>query len=170
MCLMSFMFAAWAQAAAEQAPESTSYRLDAGDLIEMKVYGEEDMTVRVRLDESGKVNYPFLGQLQVGGHTPAQVEQMLIDGLKGPYLINPIVSVAIEEYRPFFVNGEVGRPGAIPYQPGVTLRKAIAMAGGFTERAQRSEADVIRRGGTVTLKMDDVVQPGDIVTIGQSFF
>lgn len=151
-------------------PDNTSYRLGTGDLIEMKVYGEDDMTVRVRLDESGKVNYPFLGQLQVVGKTPAQVEQMLIEGLKGPYLVNPIVSVAIEEYRPFFVNGEVSRPGAIPYQPGVTLRKAIAMAGGFTERAQRREAEVIRRGDTVTLQMDDHVEPGDIVTIGQSFF
>lgn len=170
LCLLLLVLSGWSHAGAEVAPGSTSYRLGTGDLIEMKVYGEEDMTVRVRLDESGKVNYPFLGQLQVVGKTPAQVEQMLIEGLKGPYLVNPIVSVAIEEYRPFFVNGEVSRPGAIPYQPGVTLRKAIAMAGGFTERAQRREAEVIRRGDTVTLQMDDHVEPGDIVTIGQSFF
>jgi polysaccharide export outer membrane protein len=152
-------------------PDANSYRLGSGDLIEIRVFGEDDLTVRVRLDDSGKISYPFLGDLQIKGRTPAQLETMIIDGLKGPYLVNPVVSVNIEEYRPFFVNGEVHRPGAIPYQPGITLRKAIAMAGGFTERAQRKRAEVIRSGeATVTLGMDDHVNPGDIVTIGQSFF
>ena len=120
------------------------YRLGPGDDIEILVYGEEDMTIRTRLGDSGVISYPFLGNITLKGLTISEAEQLLITGLKGSYLVNPAVSINILEYRPFFVNGEVNKPGAIPYQPGVTLRKAIAMAGGFTERANRSAGEVLR--------------------------
>lgn len=165
---------ALAQAAPEQ-PEAQNYRLSSGDVIEIRVYGEDDLTVNVRLGDNGAINYPFLGELRVDKLTVAQLERRITEGLKGRYLVDPIVSVSITEYRPFFVNGEVHRPGAIAYQPGVTLRKAIAMAGGFTERANRRGADVIRGGGehsgeTHAINMDDQIRPGDIITIKQSFF
>jgi polysaccharide biosynthesis/export protein VpsN len=148
------------------------YRLGPGDDIEILVYGEEDMTIRTRLGDSGVISYPFLGNITLKGLTISEAEQLLIKGLKGSYLVNPAVSINILEYRPFFVNGEVNKPGAIPYQPGVTLRKAIAMAGGFTERANRSAGEVLRgnepKARSITL--DEQVKPGDIVTIKQSFF
>lgn len=171
--LIFALFALGAHAAPSQ-PEAQNYRLSSGDVIEIRVYGEDDLTVNVRLGDSGTINYPFLGELKVDNLTVAELEKRIAEGLNGRYLVDPIVSVAITEYRPFFVNGEVQRPGAIAYQPGVTLRKAIAMAGGFTERANRKSADVIRGGERTgqasAIDMDDQVHPGDIITVKQSFF
>lgn len=147
------------------------YRLGSGDEIEILVYGEDDLTVRTRLGDSGVISYPFLGNLTLKGLSVAEAEQKVRDGLRDGYLLNPTVSINILEYRPFFVNGEVNRPGAIPYQPGITLRKAIAMAGGFTERANRSGGEVLRgEAKSRSITLDEQIRPGDIVTIKQSFF
>lgn len=151
-----------------------TYRLGAGDEISIRVYGEPEMDVKTRLGDLGIINYPFLGELKAAGLSVGELEQLISRGLKGSYLIDPIVSVDIDQYRPFFVNGDVAKPGAIPYQPGITLRKAIAMAGGFTERANRSGADIISSaepGQKVRrVTMDEFIQPGDIVTVKPSFF
>ncbi|MDB6063789.1 MAG: Polysaccharide export protein [Verrucomicrobiaceae bacterium] len=149
-----------------------SYRLGAGDEVEIRVYGEDDLLVRTRLGDSGVISYPFLGEIVARGLTVSELEQLIVKGLKGPYLLDPIVSVNMVEYRPFFLNGEVTKPGAIPFQPGITLRKAIAIAGGFTERANRTIADVLRSPDTKSraITLDEQVRPGDIITIKQSFF
>lgn len=169
--LLIVLFAVGARAHADAAIDH-SYRLGPGDEIEIRVYGEDDMLVHTRIGESGVISYPFLGALTVKGLTVSELEQLITKGLKGPYLVDPAVSVAMLEYRPFFVNGEVNKPGAYPFQPGVTLRKAIAMAGGFTERANRSSGDVLRGGESKAqaLALDDQLRPGDIITIKQSFF
>lgn len=155
-------------------PAAQNYRLNSGDRIVIRVYGEEDMTVDTRLGDVAVISYPFLGDINVRGMTPNELTQRIVAGLKGPYLVDPVVSVDIVEYRPFFLNGEVNKPGAISYQPGMTLRKAVAMAGGFTERANRKNAEIIAAGDATQkgrpASLDDLVQPGDIVTIGQSFF
>lgn len=158
---------AYADAAINQA-----YRLGAGDEIEVLVYGEDDMTVKTRLGDSGVISYPFLGAITAKGLTVSELEQLLVRGLKGSYLVDPEVSINIIEYRPFFVNGEVNKPGAIPFQPSITLRKAIAMAGGFTERASRVGGELMRGSESKAkpLGLDDQIQPGDIVTVKQSFF
>lgn len=162
-------FSAMSTAAVEQ-----NYRLAEGDRILIRVYGEDDMTVDTRLGDTGIISYPFLGDIQVRGLTVAELTQRIVRGLKGPYLVDPSVSVDIVEYRPFFLNGEVNKPGAIPYQPGMTLRKAIAMAGGFTERANRKNAEIISAAGdgqkVGSVSLDDIVHPGDIITVKQSFF
>lgn len=151
-----------------------NYRLAAGDHILIRVYGEDDMTVDTRLGDTCIVSYPLLGDINVRGLTVGELMQRIARGLKGPYLVDPVVSVDILEYRPFFLNGEVNKPGAIPFQPGMTLRKAVAMAGGFTERANRSSAEIIPAGDSGkkpnSVSFDDVVHPGDIVTVKQSFF
>jgi polysaccharide export outer membrane protein len=120
------------------------------------------------------ISYPFLGDITVQGLTPREVELHIINGLKGDYLINPKVSVEIIEYRPFYVNGEVAEPGGFPYQPGITVRKAISIAGGFTERASASKIYVIREGRSddrpARVRLDEKVGPGDIITVEQSFF
>ncbi len=174
MCGLGMTVGTMAAAHAADTNVKDSYRLGAGDEIAIRVFGEEDMDVKTRLGEAGTINFPLLGEIQVRGLTAGEMEQLIIKGLKGPYLIDPIVSVDITEYRPFFVNGEVNKPGAIPFQPGITLRKAIAMSGGFTERAKRDIADVIS-GNDPDSKphkagLDEMVRPGDIITIKQSFF
>ncbi|TDG13028.1 polysaccharide export protein [Seongchinamella unica] len=162
-------------AAVGQAQEAGGYTLNAGDSIRIYVYGEPDLTFEnLLVGQNGRISYPFLGELTVAGKTAAQVQQALSDGLKPDYLIDPRVSVSVVKYRPFFVNGEVKRPGGVDFQPGLTLRKAISLAGGFTERANKKRVLVIadndpaRREQEVNL--DYRVQPGDIFTVQDTFF
>jgi protein involved in polysaccharide export with SLBB domain len=120
------------------------------------------------------MNYPFLGDIAVIGITGSQLESTIYRGLLGDYLVNPSVSVTIEEYRPFFISGEVEKPSGYPYQPGLTVDKAAALAGGYTERASKFKI-IIRRElngqqSNINAGPNDVVLPGDIVTIQQSFF
>ncbi|GGC06652.1 hypothetical protein GCM10011352_36090 [Marinobacterium zhoushanense] len=151
------------------------YRLGSGDVISINVFGEEDLSFeQIRMTDAGTFSYPFLGEVRALGLTAAEVEQRIIKGLKGDYLIDPKVSVSILEYRDFFVNGEVKEPGGYPFKPGLTLRKAVALAGGFTERASKSKMSIIREQGsdkrTFNADLDTRVLPGDIITIEQSFF
>lgn len=151
-----------------------SYRLGPGDQMIISVFGEDDLSMEFRLNDTGELNYPFLGALQIEGLTVAEVESLITDGLKGPYLINPDVTVSIKEYRAFYLNGEVRTPGAYPYQPGLTVEKAVALAGGFTERASRSKIDVNRSEDSSSeparIKLSDAVYPDDVITVHQSFF
>jgi polysaccharide export outer membrane protein len=94
--------------------------------------------------------------------------------LRGRYLLNPRVSVSIDEYRQFFVNGQVEKPGGYPFQPGITVGKAVAIAGGFKERASKTKIFVIREGDAShtpqKVDLNDAMNPGDIVTVEESFF
>ncbi|MBR9884892.1 MAG: polysaccharide export protein [Oceanospirillales bacterium] len=153
----------------------SQYRLGSGDVISINVFGEEDLSFeQLRMTDAGTFSYPFLGEVRALGLTAAELEQRIIKGLKGDYLIDPKVSVSILEYRDFFVNGEVKEPGGYPFKPGLTLRKAIALAGGFTERASKSKMSIIRENGndkrTFNADLDTRIAPGDIITIEQSFF
>ena len=164
----------WVAAAALAQPMDSDYRLGPGDQIIIKVFGEEDLSMELRLNDTGRLNYPFLGELVVEGRTVAELEQLITSGLKGSYLADPAVTVSIAEYRPFFLNGEVHKPGGIPYQPKLTVERAIALGGGFTERASRSKIEVIRASDpghkAVPVELSDLVFPGDIITVKQSFF
>jgi len=94
--------------------------------------------------------------------------------LKGDYLVDPSVNVSVVEYRPFYINGEVKTPGGYPYQPGLTLRKAVALAGGFKERASKTKISLLSEraldGKQRQVGIDEVLNPGDIITVEQSFF
>lgn len=163
-----------AAAAAVAQPVNSDYRLGPGDRILIKVFGEEDLSMDVRISDTGRLNYPFLGELVVQDLTVSALEQRIARGLKGSYLHDPAVTVSIAEYRPFFLYGEVKTPGGIPYQPKLTVEQAIALGGGFTERASRSKIEVIRAGDAerkaVRVELSDPVLPGDIITVKQSFF
>ena len=170
--LIFFLWLAAATALAQ--PADSVYRLGPGDRIIIKVFGEEDLSMDFRLNDTGRLNYPFLGELAVGGLTVAELEQLITRGLKDSYLHDPAVTVSIAEYRPFFLYGEVQKPGGIPYQPKLTVERAIALGGGFTERASRSKIEVVRASDpkhkAARVELSDPVFPGDIVTVKQSLF
>ncbi|WOX04847.1 polysaccharide biosynthesis/export family protein [Microbulbifer pacificus] len=163
-------------ASAVQADELTrgDYQLGSGDKILISVYGEEDLTIETILSDSGVINYPFLGELKVAGLTLSGLENLIVGGLKGDYLVNPNVHVSMLEYRPFFINGEVVRPGGYPFQPGLSISKAAALAQGFTERASESKIYIVRGDdptqARVKAELNTKLRPGDIVTVEQSFF
>ncbi|WP_295456483.1 polysaccharide biosynthesis/export family protein [uncultured Thiodictyon sp.] len=153
----------------------SGYKLGSGDVISIKVFGESDLSFdAVRITDAGTLPYPFLGEVRAGGRTPQELSQVITRGLADGYLVNPRVTINVTTYREFYVNGEVKSPGGYPYQSGLTVRKAIALAGGKTERASESKISVIREGDTggepVRVTLDSLVYPGDIVTIEESFF
>jgi polysaccharide export outer membrane protein len=150
------------------------YVLGPGDQVAISVFGEPDLSVEFTLSDNGNLSYPFLGEIRVAGLTMPELEKHIANGLRGDYLINPDVTVSIKQYRQFFLNGEVNRPGGYPYQPGLTLEKALALAGGLSPRANRSKIVVKRAselsGIAVNIKMSDPVRAGDVITVPQSFF
>ena len=170
--LFALLLSLWAGVTVAQ---DDGYTLNSGDSIRIHVYGEPDLTFEsLLIGQNGRISYPFLGELKVTGKSSAQLQKTLTDGLKPDYLIDPRISVSIVNYRPFFVNGEVKNPGGVSFQPGLTLRKAISLAGGFTERANKKQVLVIadsdpqRKEQKVGL--DYKVQPGDIFTVQDTFF
>jgi protein involved in polysaccharide export with SLBB domain len=127
--------------------------------------------MQVRLSEEGIISYPFLGELYLAGLTVNEVEKLISSGLDGEYLIDPKVTVAILEYRQFFVNGEIKKPGGYDFVPGMTVNKAISLVGGFTDRASRDEILIIRDGDKtatpLAANLDTYIGPGDIINIKQ---
>lgn len=154
------------------AATADTYRLGTGDEIRIQVFGEDDLSLELRLGDSGVIAYPFLGEIQVRGLTPAELESRLVDGLKPDYLVDPSVNVSVLEYRPFFIYGEVEEPGGFPFQPGLTVRQAVALAGGFTERASRRKIVLVGDDGRDVgiVPLEHRVRPGDTLTVEQSFF
>ncbi len=156
-------------------PDEDQYSLGASDVIEIIVFGEDDLTVERRVNSRGNISFPLLGAVNVQGQTVNEVAALLTAKLKGDYLVNPQLNVSMVEYRQFYVRGEVNSPGGFAYLPGLTLGKAIAIAGGFTERASRKEMEVSRetksgKRETLTLPIADAVSPGDIIIVEESFF
>lgn len=159
---------------AQETLSASNYRLDSGDHLKIQVYGEPELSVETRLSDAGTVIYPFLGELELAGKTIGQVERQITDGLKGDYLVDPRVTVMIVEYRQFYVRGEVKSPGGFPYRPGLTVEKAITVAGGFTERASRKKifvtSDMGGKDSLVKVDYDTPVRPGDVILVEESFF
>ena len=153
----------------------SNYRLGAGDIISVQVLGEDDLRRdKIRLSDAATISYPILGEIGLLGKTVGELEVLIRDGLKGRYLLNPQVTVTINEYRPFFVNGQVEKTGGYAFVPGLTVRKAISLAGGFRERAAKEKIFIIREDdASQTPKKVDLnasVNPGDIITVEESFF
>lgn len=193
MAFLASSLGAWAQQpadtegvasapVADQAADPTpvarflsTYRLGAGDVLSVRVFGETDLSLeKVKLSDNGTIFMPSLGELVVLGKTLGEVERIVVDGLKGRILVDPRVSVSVEEYRPFFINGMVEKPGGYPFQPGLTLRKAASLAGGFKDRASMSKLYVIRgddpQQQQFKADLNTSIFPGDIVTVEESFF
>jgi polysaccharide biosynthesis/export protein VpsN len=156
------------------AQDTAVYTLALGDVVSINVFDEPDLSFpEVKITDTGKIPFPFLGEIQATGQTTKQIQESLVEGLRPDYLVDPTVSVSIVKYRDFFLTGEVDRPGSIPYQPGLTLRQAITLAGGLTERASTNKMSLISTGNTGDSERVDlnyVIKPGDTITIEESFF
>lgn len=153
---------------------NSTYKLASGDVIRINVFGEKDLSIEeIRLSDAGTLSYPFIGDVQARGKTAAEIERYLTDKLKDGYLVAPRVTVSVLKYRDFYISGEVKQPGGYPFQPGLTLRRAVALAGGLTERASEKRITVIRDldpSSAQPATLDTLVMPGDTITIAQGFF
>lgn len=180
VCLAAIMSPAQAQqakpaASAAVASLLSTYKLAAGDVITIRVFGEDDLSrEKIRLSDAGTIPYPVLGEVKALGLTIGEIEASITSGLNGRYLVNPRVSVTIEEYRPFYINGMVEKPGGYPFQPGLTVLKASSLAGGFKERASFSKISIIRENDPASrpqkADINSPVNPGDTIFIEESFF
>lgn len=150
------------------------YILGRGDLIGIQVFDEPDLTLDARVSSSGNINYSYLGDVRVSGKTPLELEQHISGLLENGFLVNPSVNVSVIEFRPFFIGGEVRSPGSYPFQPGLTLDKAIALAGGLTDRASTRRMFVVKQGGDASdpqkVSLGAAVEPGDTISIREGFF
>lgn len=149
------------------------YRFGVGDLIRIQVHSEPDLTLEIRLSEKGTITYPFLGEFKVVGLSVSQLQQKIRAGLSGDYLVDPEVQVLVVEYRPFYVNGQVKRPGGYPFVPGLTVRKAAALAGGFTDRASTTKLYLLREeNGNERFKvtLESPLRPGDTLVVEEGLF
>ena len=154
------------------AQQSDAYRLAPGEKVAISVFGEDDLSMNVTLADDGVLKYPFLGDIRVAGLTVPELERAIADGLRGDYLINPEVTVTIQQFRPFFLRGEVNRPGSYEYQPGLTVEKALTLAGGLSPRAARGKIQMKRANSDSfdRADTDDPVHSGDVINVPQSFF
>ena len=150
-----------------------SYVLGAGDKVEIKVFGQPDLEVIALLGNSGEINYPFLGKVKLVGLNISEVEQLITQGLKPDYLVNPNVYVQVVQYRPFYIHGEVENPGAYPYQPAMTVNQAIALAGGLTERASIDKIYIFKEQTKQQQQkgsLNSQIAAGDTIKIEQRLF
>ena len=151
------------------------YALAPGDLISVVVFGEPELSKDYTVGESGKIAFPLIGEVTVLNLKTKQVERLLRKRLKSGFLVNPRVNVTIRTYRSVYINGQVKNPSGYPFVPGMTVRKLISIAGGFTERASTSRIYAISEvAGASTsprkVKLDAEVRPGDIISVEESFF
>lgn len=148
-----------------------AYTLSPGDEVAITVFGEPELSISVKLDEKGIINYPLLGAVNAQGLSVSDLESTIRRELTGAYLVNPDVRVSVAEYREIFINGEVNSPGSYAYKPGLTLDKTIALAGGFSEKASKERIILTRVINGVSqqfsMRPTDSVLPGDIISVAE---
>ena len=177
--LLSFSSTVLAQENNEQ------YRIQVGDTVQIEVIGEDELTVDVPVNETGTFLYPLLGEIELVDKTIVEIQSTITNGLRGDYLLNPKVNVnveleeltveeiAAELPEGFYINGEVVTNGQFEFQEGLSINKAIVLAGGFTERAARKRVTVVSNDGDQKpkrVKLDYILKPGDIINVPRRFF
>ena len=157
-----------------EANANAPYTLASGDRLRVIVFGQDALTNSYAVDGSGRLSMPLIGLIPAQGVTTAALERAIEARLRNGYLREPKVSVEVEAYRPFYVLGEVTTAGQYPFVNGLTVQKAVAIAGGFGPRAAKWTVDLTRvidgLPSTATVPLTYPVKPGDTVTVRERFF
>ncbi|ALN73820.1 MULTISPECIES: polysaccharide biosynthesis/export family protein [unclassified Aureimonas] len=150
------------------------YKLDAGDRLRVTVFEQDNLSGTYAVDKSGYLSLPLVGAVPARGKTTQEIEAAVTAALRNGYLRSPDVSVQVEQYRPFFIMGEVSSGGQYSYVPGMTAQNAIAIAGGFSSRADQRTVDITRQvnGQVITgrVLISDPVLPGDTISVRERLF
>jgi polysaccharide export outer membrane protein len=145
------------------------YTLGAGDKLRITVYGEEKLTGEYLVDGSGAIAFPLIGAVQAHGLTPPELAQKLTVALSKGYLDNPSVAIDVLNFRPYYILGEVNKPGEYPFVEGLTVFSAVAKSEGFTYRADDKRVFIRHKDGTgeILYRLDGMtpVQPGDTIRV-----
>ena len=185
LLLCVFLLPAWAQenhAPAKQPAakdvaaslNTEDYRLGAGDKVHIVVFGETDLTGDYDVDGSGNVRMSLIGEVEAAGISLRDFEKRVKTALDNGYMKDAQVSVSVVNYRPFYIIGEVNKPGEYPYVNNMSVLNAIALAGGYAYRANQGDVYIQRSGKTeeesLPADQNTKVYPGDIVRVRERFF
>jgi polysaccharide export outer membrane protein len=147
------------------------YRLGPQDELRVIVLGLDTASNTYRVSDTGVISVPMLGAVPVAGKTVEEVQQALETGLRSRQIVlDPKVSAQVQTYRPFFILGEVQRPGQYAYTPGMSVMTAASIAGGYTFRANTKRARIVRDAREASATGTTTVLPGDTITIPESWF
>jgi polysaccharide export outer membrane protein len=142
--------------------------------LRVTVFGHPDLSGEFEVDGSGSISMPLIGQMRAIGLSTVELETAIAEKLSDGYVLNPRVSAEVINYRPFYILGEVGRPGEYPYTSGLTVQNAVAAAGGFTYRANKRAVFIKSIDSDEEILYDltpsTVVKPGDTIRIGERIF
>jgi polysaccharide export outer membrane protein len=154
--------------------DEAGYWLDSGDKLRVVVFGQDGLSASYSVDTSGGITMPLIGPVPARGRTPAQLQAAIGAKLRQGYVREPHVAVEVEAYRPFFILGEVTLPGQYPYVSNMTVETAVAIAGGYTPRAQKYQIEINRQMNGLTEKRvvspNYPVRPGDTIKVAERWF
>ncbi len=154
--------------------QTDSYSLGAEDKIKITVFGEKDISGDFKIADDGSISMPLIGVVSIKGKTLREAEDHIENKLRNGYLKEPDVTIEVLASRPFYIMGEVRRPGSYNYISGMNLLQAVAISGGFTYRANKKKIEVLR--GTpnpnqpLEMLPEDIVRAGDIIFVRERFF
>ena len=152
-------------------PDVSTYRLGPGDRVEIKVLGADELAGQYSVQDDGTIRMLMVGEVPAAGFTPDQVQAKIEEKLRaGKYITQPRASVAVLIYRPFYILGEVARPGGYPYVSGMKVLSAVAAGGGYTYRANQDYVIITRNGEDSRADILLSIQPDDIIRIPERYF
>lgn len=174
LCGLAVPTQAESQAAASNSAQGgADYILGVGDKLKLIVFGEADLSGEFEVSSTGVVSLPLIGETKASGLTIAKLKTIITEKLSDGYLKDPKVSMEVMNYRPFFIVGEVMKPGSYNYVNGMTVINAVALAGGYTYRADK-DGTTVKRGGhkgkEEKASEEATVMPGDVITVPERFF
>lgn len=150
------------------------YRLGSGDKIRLIIFGEPDLSGEFMISGDGVVSLPLIRDVHAAGLTATQLQMKIESAFKEGYLKDPRVSIEVLSFRPFYILGEVNKPGEYPYSNGITVVNAVALASGFSYRANQKKVLIRHAGATteeeVPLTSMTLVAPGDTIRIAERYF
>jgi protein involved in polysaccharide export with SLBB domain len=153
---------------------ATAYKLGSGDKVRVTVFNEKDLSGDFDVNDQGLLALPLIGQVRVTGLTLSEAQDLITQKYGKDYLVNPRVNVEVLNYRPFFILGEVKSPGSYPFVNGISIVNAVALAGGYTPRANHDRIVVKRASdpaaGEQPVREDSPVLPGDVIRVLERFF
>jgi len=151
-----------------------AYRLGPGDKLKITIFGHPQESGNFEIDGLGFIAYPLLGRVEAKDKTVAALTEYLQVELNRTFIVDPRVSIEVLNYRPFYIYGEVNRAGSYPFVSGLTVRRAVAIAGGFTRRAREAPVTLVREDRAGVMKYDAQLEvpvlPGDIIEVERRLF
>ncbi|MGH6945012.1 MAG: polysaccharide biosynthesis/export family protein [Geminicoccaceae bacterium] len=163
----------WCKDTGGKAPSEdlAGYQLGAGDKLRVTVFRNPELSGEFALDGEGYLAVPLGGEIAAKGLTTRQLEDQIEQRFKeGGFLVSPQVAIEVLTYRPFYILGEVSRPGEYPYVNGISVNNAVAMAGGYTYRADKDDIIIRRANCAIEAAQSTRILPGETITVNERFF